>query len=65
MAEITWAIIFSVFGVAYFGYGKKQQLDIPFYSGIFLMVFPYFIDNLYIMIPTGIIFVILPFVIKE
>jgi hypothetical protein len=65
MTEMIWGLVFSVFGLAYFTYGKKQDMDIPFYSGIILMIFPYFIQNLYIMISIGTVLVILPFVIRE
>jgi len=65
MTHIIWASIFALFGFVYFRYGKKQAKDIPFFSGIILMIFPYFVHNLYIMVPVGIILIISPFVIKR
>lgn len=65
MAQILWGMLFSLFGFVYVGYGRKNELDIPFYSGIFLMIFPYFISNLYLMIAIGVVAVILPFVIRD
>lgn len=62
MEVLTWSIVFSVFGAAYFSYGKGQDKQVPFYCGILLMVFPYFVSNLYIMIPLGVLFLILPFI---
>ncbi|MFT6077091.1 MAG: hypothetical protein ACJAW3_001310 [Lentimonas sp.] len=65
MTYITWSIIFSLFGFVYFGYGRKQKQNIPFWVGIILIVFPYFIHNPYVMIPIGIALIILPFVYKR
>ena len=55
---------FGSIGLGFFVYGKKQKAIIPLFSGIGLMVFPYFISNLYILIFSGIILVSLPFFIK-
>jgi ABC-type phosphate transport system permease subunit len=65
MAAFNLSIIFGVFGMTFFVYGKKQQKDIPFYAGIALMVIPPFINNLYILVLVGVILTILPFVIRE
>jgi hypothetical protein len=60
-----WGVIFGSIGLGFFVYGKKQKAIIPFFSGIGLIVFPYFISNVFILIITGIVFVALPFVIKR
>ncbi|MFT6331836.1 MAG: hypothetical protein ACJAW3_000154 [Lentimonas sp.] len=65
MDSFTWAVIFGVFGMTFFVYGKKQKKSLPFWAGISLMVFPPFISNLYLMIACGIIVTILPFIIRE
>jgi hypothetical protein len=64
-STLMWGVIFGSLGLGFFVYGKKQRAIIPFLSGIGLMVFPYFISNVFILITTGIIFVALPFVIKR
>jgi hypothetical protein len=61
---LIWGLIFGSIGLGFFVYGKKQKAVIPLLSGMGLMVFPYFISNLYIMILSGIILVALPFFIK-
>lgn len=65
MSVIIWMSVFSLFGFVYWGYGRKQQNDVAFYSGITLMIYPYFVYNLYYLIPIGIILIILPFIIKD
>ena len=62
---LMWGVIFGSIGLGFFVYGKKQKAIIPFFSGIGLIVFPYFISNVFILIITGIVLVALPFVIKR
>jgi hypothetical protein len=63
-STLTWGIIFGSVGLAFFVYGKKQKAVIPLFSGIGLMVVPYFISNMYILILSGIVLTALPFIIK-
>ena len=63
----TWlfaGLITGVFGMAYFVYGKKQQLLMPMLSGIALCVFPYFVGSLWLTILIGVVLLILPFVFR-
>ncbi|MBW2247205.1 MAG: hypothetical protein JRF62_08375 [Deltaproteobacteria bacterium] len=64
-STLMWGVIFGSIGLGFFVYGKKQKAIIPFFSGIGLIVFPYFISNVFILIITGIVLVALPFVIKR
>ena len=57
-------ILFGSIGLGFFVYGKKQKVIVPALSGIALMAIPYFISNLYVMVVTGIILVLLPFFVK-
>jgi hypothetical protein len=63
-STLIWGVLFGSIGLGFFVYGKKQKAIIPLFSGIGLMVFPYFTSNLYILIFSGIILVVLPFFIK-
>ncbi len=63
-STILWGVIFGSIGLGFFVYGKKQKAIVPLFSGIGLMVFPYFISNSYIMVLSGIVLVALPFFIK-
>lgn len=64
VSTLMWGIIFGSIGLAFFVYGKKQKAIIPMLSGIGLMVFPYFISNIYLMILSGIVLVALPYFIR-
>ena len=64
VSTLMWGIIFGSIGLGFFVYGKKQKAIIPILSGIGLMVFPYFISNIYIMILSGVFLITLPYFIK-
>ncbi len=57
-------LIFSSIGLGYFIYGKRQRMIMPLVSGLILMIFPYFIENIVILSITGIILSILPWFIR-
>jgi hypothetical protein len=65
VSTLIWGVIFGSIGLGFLVYGKKQKAVIPLLSGIGLIVFPYFISNLYILILSGVILVALPFFIKN
>jgi hypothetical protein len=64
ISTLMWGIIFGSIGLGFFVYGKKQKTMIPILSGIALMIFPYFISNIYIMILSGIVLIALPYFIR-
>jgi hypothetical protein len=64
-STLMWGIIFGSIGLGFFVYGKKQKSVIPLFSGIGLMVLPYFISNISILVLSGIVLIALPFFIKR
>ena len=63
-STLILGIIFGSVGLGFFVYGKKQAAFIPLFSGIGLMVVPYFISNMYILILLGVVLAVLPYFIK-
>jgi hypothetical protein len=63
-STIIWGVILGSIGLGFLVYGKKQKAIIPLFSGIGLMLVPYFISNKYILILSGIVLVALPYLIK-
>jgi len=63
-STLMWGMLFGAIGLGFFVYGKKQKAVMPFLSGIALMVFPYFISNIYLLVLSGIVLIALPFIIK-
>ncbi|RKG52721.1 amino acid transport protein [Acinetobacter cumulans] len=53
-------VLFSSIGFGYFLYGKKQQKSVPLMCGIVLIIYPYFIENISIMLALGLILCVIP-----
>jgi hypothetical protein len=64
LGQIFWGIIFGSVGLAYFIYGKKQQVFVPMVCGVSLMVYPYFVSNTILLVAIGVALLALPFFIK-
>jgi hypothetical protein len=63
-SALMWGVIFGSIGLGFVVYGKKQKAIISLFSGIGLMVFPYFISNIYILVLSCIVLIALPYFIK-
>ena len=61
---LLWGVLFSSIGLGYFLYGRKQKHKIAFYTGIVLMVYPYFVTNVAQMLIVGVILLAVPRVVK-
>ena len=61
---IVAIVFFSIIGFGYFLYGKKSANYVFLICGIILMVFPYFVSNLTYVIIIGIIFSLIPLIIR-
>ena len=63
-SALMWGVIFGSIGLGFFVYGRKQKTIVPLFSGLGLMVLPYFIPNLYILVLSCAALIALPFFIK-
>lgn len=63
-STLIWGVILGSIGLGFLVYGKKQKAIIPLFSGVGLILVPYFISNMYILILSGIVLVALPYIIK-
>ncbi|GAC17879.1 hypothetical protein [Paraglaciecola arctica] len=59
-ALLLWSIVFSSIGVGYFIYGKKRESLLIRYTGLALILFPYFFDNAFPVVIVGLILMALP-----
>lgn len=57
---ISWVILWSI-GMWYFMYWKKTEKYSAFLSGLVLIIFPYFVTNIYYLVWIGLFFIIIPF----
>lgn len=63
-AVLMWGMVFGAVGLGFFLYGKKQKAVVPFIAGITLCVFPYFIENVYVLVGVGLVLVAIPYFVK-
>jgi hypothetical protein len=64
-STLIWGVILGSIGLGYFVYGKKQNAVLPLCCGMGLMVFPYFIANIYFLVLSGIILISLPYFVRR
>lgn len=64
-AGLIWSMLFGAIGVGFFIYGKRQRTVVPFLVGVALIVFPYFIANVYVMVLVGLGLIALPYFFRQ
>ena len=60
-AMILWGFIIGMIGIVYFICRKKVSNFYVLISGIVMMIYPYFVSNIFVSIAVGIALIILPF----
>jgi hypothetical protein len=60
-STLLWGLLYGSIGMGYLVYGKRQQRVTALLSGIGLMVFPYFVSNVWISLLIGIALMALPY----
>ena len=58
-------LIFGSIGFGYFIYGKRQKRKPVLYTGVALMVYPYFITGTLAMVLTGLVLMALPRILPD
>ena len=61
---MLFGLLFGSIGLGYFIYGRKQSHPVVKYTGIVLMVYPYFITNNIALVIVGVILLFLPKFVK-
>ncbi|MCA8944132.1 MAG: hypothetical protein KDB80_16325 [Planctomycetes bacterium] len=60
-SSILWTVLFSSVGLGFFLYGKKQRAPVPFACGVALMVYPYFVSNVFALVAIGALLMAVPY----
>ncbi len=63
-ATILWGLLFGSIGMGYFMYGKKKSNIVIRYTGVALMIYPYFIPNTIALVAIGVVLILLPKFVK-
>jgi hypothetical protein len=57
---LLWGLLFSSIGLGFFLYGKKQRAVVPLVSGLVLMIYPYFIADVFVLVAIGVVLTAIP-----
>ena len=60
-ATLLWGLLFGSIGAGFFIYGKKQRAWVPLCCGLALMVFPYFLANVWLLVAVGVALCAIPY----
>ena len=63
-AWLLWGVLFGSIGMGFFIYGKKQRAVIPLLCGIALIVFPYFVSNVWMLVGIGVLLMAIPYFLR-
>jgi hypothetical protein len=54
-------MLFGSIGLGYFIYGKRQSAPLPLVCGLVLIIFPYFVSNVWLLVGIGVILCSIPY----
>jgi len=63
-ANLLWGVLFGGIGLGFFVYGRRQRAVVPLLAGVALMVFPYFVSNLYALVGIGAALMAVPYFVR-
>ncbi len=61
---IVWGVLFGALGLGYLTYGRRQRAIVPLVIGVALVIFPYFVANLYALLAVGAILLAIPYFVR-
>jgi hypothetical protein len=64
LSALLWGLFFSSVGLGFFVYGKKQRAIVPLFSGLGLMIYPYFVSSTIGLVVIGATLTVLPYFIR-
>lgn len=62
---LYWDLFISLIGMGFFMYGKKRPDYVALFSGIVIMVYPYFVSSLAASIGIGAGIIVLYYILKK
>lgn len=59
--SLLLGLLFGSVGVGYWMYGRKQKRPVVLWTGVVLMVYPYFVASVAMLVAVGVVLALLPF----
>ncbi|HJU26948.1 MAG TPA: hypothetical protein VJ722_09755 [Rhodanobacteraceae bacterium] len=63
-AALLWGTVFGAIGVGFFIYGKRQQMWVPLFCGLALMVYPWFVSGTVLTVVIGLALMAVPYFVR-
>jgi len=63
-ATLLWGLLFGSIWVGFFIYGKRQSMIVPLVCGVALMVYPYFVSNVWLLLLIGLVLMAIPYFLR-
>ena len=57
-------VVFGSIGLGYFVYGRKQKMIVPLFSGVSLMIYPWFVSSHILLVVIGCVLLGLPYFLR-
>ena len=64
-SSLLWGLLFGSIGFGFALYGKQQRAPLPLLCGIALMIYPYFIPNVFALVGIGVVLMALPYFFRQ
>lgn len=64
-AWLLWGLLYGSIGLGFFMYGRKQRAVVPLLCGLALMIFPYFVTNVWLLVAIGALLIAIPYFLRE
>ena len=64
-ATLFAGLLFGAAGMGAFVYGKKQRQATPFLIGVALMVYPYFVEDVWLLYGIGVVLIAMLFIFRD
>lgn len=61
---VVWTVLFGAIGLGFFVYGTRQRAIVPLFTGVSLLIFPYFISNVWLLVAVGAAFMALAYYVR-
>jgi len=62
---LLWGLVFGSIGFGFALYGKQQRAPVPLLCGIALMIYPYFVPNVFALVGIGIVLMGIPYFFRQ
>jgi hypothetical protein len=63
-ATLIWGVLFGSIGLGFFVYGRRQKTVVPLFTGLALMIFPYFVSNSILLVALGVALMAIPYFLR-